>query len=428
MAAKKILLLATLDTKGEETARLRERIEELGREVMVLDLSMRRGPRCREADIAAREVAAAGGCTIDEIHACPDRARNTEVMIRGAVEVAKRLVGEGRVTAVVGLGGSTGSLMATDVMRALPFGLPKLMVSSTAALPGLATRYIGTGDICLFHSVVEIAGNNRILQSVIDRAARAACAMAGSPLPAPGRAAGGEKMVALTMMGPCEQCASAVRRALEGEGLQVAGFSAAGIGDRAMDEMIGQGLFDGVVDLAPTGVIEHLVGGMRDAGPLRLSAASEAGVPQVVSTAGVNHITPARRAYTEDHRARRKYELDRHRTWLRASEKELRAAARAFAARLNRARGPVRVVIPTRGWSQADRPGNATYDPAEDGVFVDELAGLLRSDIELRTVDAHLEEPAFAHALVAACREVFGIASPRPARAGPEALAVPVVV
>jgi len=406
---KVVLIIATLDTKGEETLYLRDRIRALGCRALVLDISMRDGPHCREADIPAREVAAAGGSSIEEVQASKERSATTAVMTRGAIAIAKGLSAEGRVHGVIGIGGSTGSLMATDVMRALPFGLPKLMVSSTAALPGMSTRYIGTGDICLFHSVVEISGLGGVLKNVIERAAEAICAMVDvPPLEAmKGRSRG--PSIAMTMLGPCERCASRVRRGLEGLGLQVTGFSAAGVGDRAMEEMVRQGIFDGVVDLAPGGVIEHLVGGMRDAGPRRLEAAGEMGIPQVVSTCGVNHITPPKKAWTEDHKSRRKYDLDRHRTWLRASREELLEAARAFATKLNKAKGPVKVLIPLQGWSSVDQPGSPTFDPTEDMVFVEELKRGLRPEIEVRTVEANMEDPEFAQAVLEACREVFPI-------------------
>jgi len=402
---KTVLLVATLDTKGEEALYLKERVRDLGCEALLMDISMREGPLCREADIPAEEVARAGGSTLEEIRSSKDRAQSTAVMTRGAMEIAKELSAEGKIHGVIGIGGSTGSLMATDVMRALPFGLPKLMVSSTAALPGMSTRYIGTGDICLMHSVVEISGLGDVLKNVIERAARAICAMVETPPLRVQRAEG--RAVAMTMLGPCEKCASRVRRGLEEGGFQVTGFSAAGIGDRAMEEMIRQGLFDAVVDLAPGGVIEHLVGGMRDAGPERLEAAGEVGIPQVVSTCGLNHITPPKRAWTEEHSSRRKYDLDRHRTWLRASPEELREAARAFAEKLNNAQGPVVVLIPLKGWSSVDQPGNPTYDPEEDMIFVEELRRRLRHDVELQTVEANMEDPEFAQAVLEACRRVF---------------------
>ena len=402
---KTILIIATLDTKGEETLFIRDKLSGLGKRPVIMDISMG-GKGEGGVEIPAEEVAKAGGSSLREIHESKDRATNTAIMTSGAIKIAGELVGRGEVDGVTGIGGSTGSLMATDVMRTLPFGIPKLMISSTAALPGMSTRYIGTSDIALMHSVIEISGVNEVLKNVIDRAAYAICGMAeATPLK---ELKPRTRLIALTMLGSCEKCASRVRKALEGKGVQVVGFSAAGIGDRAMEEMVAQGLFDGIVDLAPGGVMEHLVGGMRDAGPHRLEAAGEKGIPQVVSTCGVNHITPPKKAYTEDYRSRRKYDLDKYRTWLRASPEELREAAQAFAQKLNKAAGPVRIVIPLKGWSSVDCFGNPTYDPDEDMIFVEELGKLLKPEVEVRIVKANMEEPLFAEAILKACEEVFG--------------------
>mgnify|MGYP006278081563 FL=1 len=396
---KTILVISTLDTKGQETLYLRDKIVSLGLETLLMDLSMR-GDGISPADIPPARVAEAGGSSLEEIHASPERSRITNITIDGASRIAKELHAQGKVDGVIGLGGSTGSLMATEVMRALPFGVPKVMISSTAALPGLSTRYIGTGDIALFHSVVEISGVTDLLRNVLDRGARAVAAMTADDVASPHAESG--KAVALTMLGPCEQCASGVRKRLEQEGFQVIGFSAAGIGDRAMEAMIQDGLFQAVVDLAPGGVGEHLFGFMRDAGPDRLESAGRLGIPQIVSTCSVNHMTPAKRKYKPEYQDRRKYDLDKHRTWIRLSPEELREVAAEFARKLNQAGGPVRVVVPLRGWSSVDAPGNATHDPGEDRIFVQELSRHLDPGIPVLEVDANMEEPAFAQAVVQA--------------------------
>jgi uncharacterized protein (UPF0261 family) len=295
--------------------------------------------------------------------------------------------------------------MATEVMRSLPFGLPKLMISSTAALPGLSTRYIGTGDIALFHSVIEISGVTDLLKNVMDRAANAISGMVQGRVTSP-RSQGGIA-VAMTMLGPCEQCASSVRKGLEEAGFQVTGFSAAGIGDRAMEEMISQGLFKGVIDLAPGGVGEHLFGFMRDAGPNRLESAAKAGMPQVVSTCSVNHMTPAKSKYRQEYHERRKYDLDKYRTWLRMSPDELEQVAKVFAEKLNLSTAPVKVLIPLKGWSSVDSPGSATHDPDEDQVFVKELRKQLKDGIGIQEVDANMEDPEFAEAVTRAALEIF---------------------
>lgn len=402
--AKTVLILSTMDTKGAETLYLRDKVSSLGLTPLIMDLSMRGGETSR-ADISPGQVAQAGGSSLEEIRGSGERARITNITISGASAIARGLMAEGRIHGVLGLGGSTGSLMATEVMRALPFGLPKLMVSSTAALPGLSTRYIGTGDIALFHSVVEISGVTDLLRNVMDRAAASMAGMVMGEIAPPRSSAG--NAVAMTMLGPCEKCAGAVRSALEREGFQVIGFSAAGIGDRAMEEMISQGLFRGVVDLAPGGVGEHLFGFMRDAGPRRLETAGRVGIPQIISTCGVNHITPSKSRYKPEHLERRKYDLDKYRTWLRMTPEELLRVANVFAEKLNQSKGGVRVVVPLRGWSSVDAPGNPTYDPAEDRIFADSLKGSLKPGIQVLEVDANMEDPGFASAVVKAALEVL---------------------
>jgi uncharacterized protein (UPF0261 family) len=198
-----------------------------------------------------------------------------------------------------------------------------------------------------------------------------------------------------------------VRAELEKAGYQVIGFSAAGICDRAMEEMIGQGFFQGVVDLAPGGVGEHLFGFMRDAGPDRMEAAGRMGIPQIISTCAVNHMTPSKSRYKPEYHQRRKYDLDKLRTWIRLSPDELRLVARAFAEKLNKSRGPVRVIIPLKGWSSADEPGNPTFDPDEDMVFVEELRGLLKPEIELSLLAGNMEDPEFAGALARSAIDLF---------------------
>ena len=401
---KTVLIIATLDTKGVETLYLRDKIASLGIKPLLMDISMR-GKGESPADITPAQVAEAGGSSLEEIHSSRERSKITNITIKGASRIAGDLFSQGKLNGVIAMGGSTGSLMATEVMRSLPFGVPKLMISSTAALPGLSTRYIGTGDIILFHSVIEISGVTDLLKNVMDRAA---CALAGMVQgEVTSSKAEAAKSIAMTMLGPCEQCASSVRKALEQEGYQVIGFSAAGVSDRAMEEMMANGLFQGVIDLAPGGVGEHLFGFMRDAGPHRMEAAGNAGVPQIISTCSVNHMTPSKRKYKPEYHERRKYDLDKLRTWIRLSPDELKQVAAAFAEKLNRAQGSVRVMTPLKGWSSADYPGNATFDPEEDRVFTAVLREKLNPDITITEVDANMEDPAFSKAVIDAALKIF---------------------
>ena len=401
---KTVLIVSTLDTKGLETDYLVDKLKALGLNTLLMDISMR-GDKPSKADIPPERVAAAGGSSFEEIRNSRDRAQITNLTMAGASSIAADLLAENNLDGVIAIGGSTGTLMATEVMRSLPFGIPKVMISSTAALPGLATRYIGTGDIALFHSVIEISGVSDLLKNVMDRAAEALAGMVLGGITSAKTGKG--RAIALTMLGPCEKCASAVRASLETKGFQVIGFSAAGIGDRAMEDMIANGFFQGVVDLAPGGVGEHLYGFMRDAGPQRLETAGKAGIPQIVSTCSVNHMTPAKSKYKPDYHERRKYDLDKFRTWIRLSSEELKEVAGAFATKLNQANGPVCVVVPQKGWSSVDSPENPTYDPQEDQVFVDTLREQLNSDVSVVEIPANMEDEAFAQAIVKAALEIF---------------------
>jgi uncharacterized protein (UPF0261 family) len=253
--------------------------------------------------------------------------------------------------------------------------------------------------------VVEIAGLTGLLKNVLDRAVLAMVGMLQGQLTQP--STDRMKAIAMTMLSPCEACARAVRAALEKRGYPVVGFHATGIGDRAMEAMISEGLFTGVIDLAPGGVGEHLYGFTRDAGPTRLESAGSMGIPQIISTCGVNHITPRKSRYTRKHDFRPRHDIDRLRTWLRMSPKELKQVAGVFAQKLNRSLGPVKVVIPLRGWSSVDAPGSATYDPAEDRVFTTELRKTLKKDIEIVEVDANMEDPEFAKTLIQVALEMF---------------------
>ena len=401
---KSVLVISTLDTKAQETLYLKNKLSAIGLAPAVMDISGR-GSDIAGIDIPAARVAEAGGGDFEEMQSSRDRTRITNIMMAGGSRIAADLLAEGKLDGAIALGGSTGSLMGSEIMRALPFGIPKLMISSTAALPGLSTRYIGTGDIALFHSVVEISGVSNLLKNVMDRAAHALAGMVADDIASPKAEKG--KAIALTMLGPCEKCASSVRIALETKGYQIIGFSAAGIGDRAMEDMIAEGFFQGVIDLAPGGVGEHHFGFMRDAGPNRLETAGKLGLPQIVSTCSVNHMTPARSKYKPEFHERRKFDLDKLRTWIRLSPDELKEVAGVFAEKLNQAKGPVVVLIPQKGWSAADLPGNDTHDPAEDQLFTQVLRERLKPDIQIIEVNANMEDSEFSNAVVENALKIF---------------------
>ncbi len=237
---KGILILATMDTKGPEALYLRHKIHECGQKPLLMDFSTKGKRQKREADIPASEVAKAGNATLRQLAVCRDRDLNMEVMVSGAVRIVHRLLREGKIHGVLGIGGYSGFLMASEVMRSLPFGFPKILVSSAVAVPGLSNRLIQTSDILLFNSVVEIAGLTGLLKNVLDRGVLAMVGMVQGAVTEP--SADRSKAIAMTMLSPCEGCARAVRAAIEKQAYPVVGFHATGIGDRAMEAMISEGL------------------------------------------------------------------------------------------------------------------------------------------------------------------------------------------
>jgi uncharacterized protein (UPF0261 family) len=406
---KAIIILVMAEEKWEEAKFLSQQIQSRGHQARILDMGLL-GEAQGSCDITREEIILASGKSPEEVAGISDRGKRMPVMVDGAREKVMELFSHGELSGVISVGGTTGTRMATNIMKSLPFGIPKIAVSSTAALPGLASRYIGTADITLMHSVVEIAGLNIMMNNVLARAAGAICGMVEGAfrVPVSFPAEEGKPLIAMTHFGPCEECAVNIRKKLEQKGYQVIGFSAAGIGDRAMEEIIErQDIFGAVIDLAPGGVGEEILGFSRAAGPTRLEAAGKKSIPQVIAPCGVNFGSPLKRKYKPEYASRKKYDYDAVRTFVRLSHEELMKVADTMADKLNRAHGPVKVVIPLCGWSSVDKRGSIFYDGEADKVFVAQLKKHLRSDIEVKEVDADLETPEFASAVVGALMEIL---------------------
>jgi len=381
---KTIAIIAMLDEKKEEAEFLREEIESLGYQSEILDIRIR--DKLKESPTLTRQEA----------------INNT---VNEKIQRVRDLHSSGRLSGIVGIGGVTGTLMGTSIMRSLPFGVPKLAVSSAAAVRAFSSRYIGTADINLMHSVVEITGLSDVLRNVLSRAAGGICGMVEGATDVsiftPAKDAG--PRVSLTQFNMCEICSTTVRKQLEKEGFQVICFHAVGIGDRAMEEIIESGgSFKAVIDLAPGGVGEQLLGSDRAAGPTRLEAAGKAGIPQIVSLACVNLMSPRKSKYKPDYYARKKHDYDASRTFVRLSEEEMVSVADAMAQKLNKARGPVKIVIPLGGWSSIDARDTDMFDSDIDRAFVNEIKKQLNPAIEVTEVDADLDTEEFAQAILKA--------------------------
>jgi uncharacterized protein (UPF0261 family) len=412
---KQIILVATLDTKGEPAQYLKECIEAINHPVLLLDINTGGEPTA-VPDISAETVAAAGGGDIHEIRASRDTRKVTPIMIRGAIAIVLEMLGDGRFGGIVSFGGASGAIVATSIMKALPFGIPKFMVSSAASMPAYAARFIDTKDITMMHSVIDIDGLNDLSKSVLERAAGGICGMVEASK-GPVKPQSDKSLIAITEFRFNGESSRYVQEMLHQKGYEVIPFHAQGVGDRAMDELIDQGVFDGVIDLVPAGISEYLLGGNRSAGEHRLEAAGRRGIPTVVTPAGFDLLScgPVERneqgdpLWTSRKLADRKmYIPDRYRVQARTSAEELREIGSVLAQKLNQAKGPVTVLIPTRGWTVLSKKTGPLYEPETDAILAPLLREKLKPEIVTEEINTPIDSPEFAKAAVAALEKMMG--------------------
>lgn len=391
-----VLLPGTLDTKGAEYAFVRARLHAQGVNTLVMDLGVLGDPAITP-DIMAEEVAAAAGTTLAALRAAGDRGAAVSAMQRGACILVPELHRDARIQGVLGLGGGGGTTMITAAMRRLPVGVPKLMVSTLAS--GDTTPYVDVTDLTLMYPVVDIAGLNPLSRRILTNAAGAIAGMVRAELPAEPQAP--RPLIAATMFGVTTPCVTAARQQLEARGYDVVVFHATGAGGRAMEGLIADGYFAAVLDVTTTEWCDEVVGGVLSAGPDRLSAAAVAGLPQVVSVGALDMVNfgaaasvPARFA------GRTFYQHNETVTLMRTTPDECRTIGARIAAALNRATGPTVVVLPLRGVSAIDADGQPFHDPAADRALFETLRAEVRPPVRLVEVDAHINDPAFAAALV----------------------------
>ncbi|NWF25840.1 Tm-1-like ATP-binding domain-containing protein [Streptomyces sp. PKU-EA00015] len=398
-----VVLVGTLDTKGEEYGWLRERLLGGGVDVVVVDTGVIGQPRFT-ADVSREEVARAAGTDLAELRAQGDRGTAVTAMARGAAEAVARLYGEGRLHCLLAMGGSGGTSIATRAMRGLPLGVPKLMVSSMAA--GDVSPYVGSTDITMMHSVVDIAGINSVSAPVLANAADAAAGMAkgfasGRRALRPADLAAGERpLVAASMAGVTTAGVDAARARLTELGYEVLVFHVSGPGGRTLESLAGQGLFAGVLDLTLSEVADDLAGGILSAGPDRLTAAGRNGVPQVVSLGALDMLKfgppdtlPA--AMRDRHVLVHNPSI----TVVRTTAEECAELGRRIAAKLRAATGPAEVCVPLRGLSTLGVPGGPYHDPAADAALFDALReGLRGSTVTVTDIDADVNDAFFGRA------------------------------
>jgi uncharacterized protein (UPF0261 family) len=313
-------------------------------------------------------------------------------MARGATVILARLHAQGAIHGVVALGGSAGTAIATAAMRALPYGFPKLMVSTLAA--GDTKPYVGTKDICMMPSVLDISGLNYLSRRILSNAAGAICGMVAAE---PARASEDKLLIAATMFGVTTPCVTAARRVLEERGYEVLVFHATGTGGQAMEQLIEDGAIHAVLDLTTTELADELVGGVMSAGPHRLEAAGHKGIPQLVCPGAIDMVNfgPVETVPAQ-FRSRKLYVHNPTVTLMRTTPEECAEIGRLTATRLNRASGPVTVLLPLQGVSAIDKPEGPFYSPEALNSYRRALKANLSSEIKLVELDAHINDESFA--------------------------------
>jgi len=391
-----VVLLGTLDTKGIEYEYLRQRVQEAGCEVILIDAGVKGAPLAKP-DITNEAVAKAVGADVAQLAAAGDRGVAVETMARGATAIVQNLFAQGRLHGILGLGGSGGSTLVTQAMRALPIGVPKLMVSTVAS--GDTRPYVGAVDVTMMYSVVDIAGINRISERILSNAAAAIAGMARASAEfQPSTAA--KPLIGATMFGVTTPCVTEARQYLEEHGYEVLVFHATGTGGQSMEALARGGFFAGVLDITTTELADELAGGVFSAGPERLEAVGRQGLPQVVSLGALDMVNfGSIDTVPEKYRERNLYKHNATVTLMRTTPAECAELGRMIARKLNEAKGPVALFIPLRGVSMIATQGGPFYDPEADKALIDTLKAGLRSNIEVNELDMDLNDPRFARAM-----------------------------
>lgn len=391
---KQIAILATLDTKGDEAGFLKSLIEARHHHAILVDTGVQGEPR-PPADISREEVAQAGGTDLAKLREQGDRGEAVASMAHGAAEIILRLYRDRQIDGVIGIGGSAGTTIGTTAMRALPTGVPKLMVSTLAS--GDTRPYVGTRDITMMYSVVDVSGLNGLMMRILSNAAGAICGMVEQPVL---ESSGSKPLVAATMFGVTTPCVTRAREILEARGYEVLVFHATGTGGRAMEELINDGFITGVLDITTTEWADELVGGVLSAGPNRLEAGARAGIPQVVSVGALDMVNfgPVE-TIPERFRSRKFHIHNPTVTLMRTTPDENRELGKIIAEKLNMATGLTVLVLPLQGVSAIDRAGQPFDDPQARQALFAALRENLDPRIRVIEIDANINDPIMAETM-----------------------------
>ncbi len=390
---KIVLCIGTLDTKGPELQFIKQLIErKKGYDALVMDIGSL-GIAPFAADITAEEVAEAAGSTIQKVRALKEAGPAAKIMTVGAIRIVKDLYRSEKFHGAISIGGGMGSGVASAVMRELPIGMPKFMLSSQKIVQAGIRNYVGTKDIVIMPSVADIAGFNRLTRDALRKSVGAIIGM----MEATESEASEKPFVFMTMTGLSTGCGLKVKSFLEEKGFEVAVFHTIGVGGETFEELLKSYRVSGVIELGLNEIGNELFGGLASAGPNRLQAAGEKGIPQIITPGCIDIINfLAPETLPDRYKDRPLCFHNPQATLPRLNAEEFRLIGETMGKKLNRAVGPVRVLIPIRGFSSLDRQGNIFYDPITDRAFIDSLKSSLKETIEVREVDAHINDEEFA--------------------------------
>ena len=388
---KTLVITGSLDTKGREFAFLKELIEKEGLDTLVVDFGVM-GEPVLTPDITRQEVANAGGGDLASLASGEHKDEAMRVMAAGLAVVVRRLFDEGRLDGIIGMGGGGATSISTTAMRALPVGVPKLMVSTLGG--GDVSAYVGTRDITFMPSIVDVAGFNRISRAIY---ANAAGAIAGMVKMETAKGDEGKPLVTASMFGNTTLAVDRARGVLEARGYEVLVFHATGTGGKTMEGLIADGYITASLDITTTELADEVCGGVLSAGPERCLAASRAGIPAVLVPGCVDMANfRAMDTVPDKYKSRKLYQWNPNITLLRTNAEENKRIGEMIAAAANAATAPVVILIPLRGVSQLDSPGGAFWDPQADRACFEAIKKDLRPGIPVIEMDNNINDPEFA--------------------------------
>ena len=395
---KTVAVIGAFDSKGAEYSYLIDRLHGHGVGTLSIDLSALDEPTFLP-DIAAKEVAAAGGRDFLSESDCDlTKSEKMSIMARGAVKIVSELQREARIHGIIAMGGGQGTFMATEVMRVLPIGFPKLLVSTILNLPGTTHRaFRDLADTLLMNSVVDVSGDNAIILSVIDEAAGAIAGMLAADPDRHLKNGNAKKKIAISMWGVTTPCVNRIRRRLEDLGYEVYAFHANGVAGGTIERLVKQGFFQGVVEITLSEFVQDRIGVYNRPLPNRLDGPSEADIPYVLVPGGVDMVQMVRPfdVLPEKYRNRQSFFHNENAMFVRSTSEECALIGREIAKKLNAARYPAKVFLPAGGLSDADKPGGPLWNPESDRALFSSLRENLKNT-DVTEVNAHINDIAFA--------------------------------